>query len=185
MSEAEATSALSREPLPNPYTISDVQGILGERGCLISEAPDERTAAWIAAGTAMLGPHAADRATLGDLLGLCFEYDARNIMRAPATHTVLAREGARAVIRELAFETIAGGPVDSDRFRAMIEAIKTRIPYRSRLLLHPIRLALTGRAGEGELDRVILLLDAASGAAGLAPVKTVRQRILEFCAALD
>jgi hypothetical protein len=51
-------------------------------------------------------------------------------------------------------------------------------------LFHPIRLALAGRAGEGELDRVILLLDEAAGAFPLG-VKTARNRILEFCASLD
>jgi hypothetical protein len=46
-------------------------------------------------------------------------------------------------------------------------------------------LALAGRAGGGEFDRVILLLDSAAGTPGLAPVKNTRERILEFCAALE
>jgi len=46
-------------------------------------------------------------------------------------------------------------------------------------------LALAGRAGEGGLDRVILLLGAAAAAPGLAPVKTARERMIEFCAVLD
>jgi hypothetical protein len=52
-------------------------------------------------------------------------------------------------------------------------------------LLHPIRIALAGRAGEGELDRVILLLDPAAQLSFVVPVKGTRQRMLEFCAALD
>jgi len=52
-------------------------------------------------------------------------------------------------------------------------------------LFHPIRLALAGRAGEGELDRVILLLDEAANASFAVRVKPARERILEFCAALD
>jgi hypothetical protein len=39
--------------------------------------------------------------------------------------------------------------------------------------------------GEGELDRVILLLDEAAGAGFAVMVKSARERILEFCAALD
>ena len=46
-------------------------------------------------------------------------------------------------------------------------------------------LALAGRAGEGELDRVILLLDEAAGLSFTVPVKSVRVRIVEFCAGLD
>jgi hypothetical protein len=46
-------------------------------------------------------------------------------------------------------------------------------------------LALAGKIGEGELDRVILLLDSAVRLDFAVPVKGTRQRILEFCAALD
>jgi hypothetical protein len=48
-----------------------------------------------------------------------------------------------------------------------------------------LRLALVGRAGEGQLDRVILLVDAAANAGFAANVKTVRERVIEFCSALD
>jgi len=52
-------------------------------------------------------------------------------------------------------------------------------------LFHPIRLALTGRSGEGALDRVILLLDSAAVLAFAVPVKSARTRVLEFCSHLD
>jgi hypothetical protein len=102
-----------------------------------------------------------------------------------ANQDVLSRSGARDVIRELANCLLDGSDVDSDRFKEVIEQVKAVVPYRSRAMFHPIRLALTGRAGEGELDRVILLLDSAAKIAFVTPVKGTRQRILEFCSALD
>jgi hypothetical protein len=181
-----ANSALPGEPLANSHTAADVEAILLERSWLDASARvSERAREWSARAAVLLGPQAADRAELAELLSLCFHYDAVEILRAPATHAVLAREGARTVIRELALETIGGRPVDSDRFRSLMEAIKERVPYRSRMLFHPIRLALTGRVGEGELDRVILLLDEGAGAEGLACIKGVRQRMLEFCRAFE
>jgi len=63
--------------------------------------------------------------------------------------------------------------------------MKAALPYRGRSLFFPIRLALAGRIGEGELDRVILLLDSAASLGFAVPVKGTRQRILEFCAAFD
>ena len=89
------------------------------------------------------------------------------------------------MIRELANRVLEGGDIDSDRFKEIVEGMKAAVPYRSRAMFHPIRLALTGRAGEGELDRVILLLDAAAKLNFAVPVKSTRQRMLEFCAALD
>jgi len=171
-----------------PFAAADITAILRERGWL---APAPESGAnqalddWLARAAELLGPHAGDRAALTSLLALIFSYDARALLDDAANQAVLAREGARDVIRELANRVFDGGPVDSDRFKEIIEGMKTAIPYRSRAMFHPVRLALAGRAGEGELDRVILLLDAAAALDFAVPVKGARQRMLEFCAALD
>jgi hypothetical protein len=141
--------------------------------------------AWLARAAELLGPQAADHNALTELLAPVFRYDAAAILLDPANQAVLAREGARDVIRELANRILEGGDVDSDRFKEIIEAIKSAVPYRSREMFHPIRMALAGRAGGGELDRVILLLDSAEPLPFAVRVKGTRQRTLEFCAALD
>lgn len=167
----------------NPFTAGDVASILRARGWLRQE--NEAVAAWLTEAAALLGPHAADKAALEDLLVLVFEYDARSVLARPESHAVLARGGAREVLRALAMEILSGGAVDSDRLKEIVAAVKDKLPFRDRRIFFPLRLALAGRAGEGVLDRVILLLDAAARTGGLAPVKSVRDRILEFCAALD
>ncbi len=170
------------------FTGHDVAEILRERGWLDANAEiavDGALQSWLTRAADLLGAHVADRAALGDLLALVFAYDAAAILREPATQAVLAREGARDVIRELANRVLDGGEIDSDRFKEIIDSMKGALPQRSRELFHPIRLALAGRAGEGELDRVILLLDAAAKIDFAVPVKSTRQRMLEFCAALD
>jgi Anticodon binding domain len=176
-----------------PFTAADVAAILRERGWLAptpelgaaEPVEDPALDEWLARAAELLGPHAADRAALASLLTLVFNYDARALLDDAANQAVLAREGARDVIRELANRVLDGGPVDSDRFKEIIEGMKTAVACRSRAMFHPIRLALAGRAGEGELDRVILLLDAAATLDFAVPVKGARRRMLEFCAALD
>lgn len=183
---APISSPESEAPRENLFSAADVVAILRGRDWLVSGgeiAP--KTQEWMAQAAAYLGPHCGDRSALEDLLGLIFHYDAAQSLATPASHATLTREGARDVIRELAREILSGAPVDSDRFKAIIDSLKPRVTSRSRHLFHPIRLALAGRAGEGELDRVILLLDSAAIATGLVPVKTTRQRMLEFCAALS
>jgi hypothetical protein len=170
-------------PAVNPFTAGDVAAILRERKWLHRE--DEAVAAWTAEAVALLGPHAENRETLAYLLALIFDYDARVVLATLECQEVLARGGARQVIRALATEILHGGPVDSNRLKEIVVAIKARLPYSSREIFHPLRVALTGRVGGGELDRVVLLLDRAAQIEGLAPVKPVRTRILEFCAALD
>ncbi len=168
----------------NPYSATDVTAILREHNWLTAE-PSPGQHAWCERAAALLGPHAADRAALSNLLGLVFQYDAQQMLRSVETHQVLARYAARDVIRQLALLLLDGLPLDSDRFKQIVAALKEGLELRGRELFHPIRLALAGRAGEGELDRVILLLDEAASLSFAVPVKNARERILEFCAALD
>ncbi|HXY26058.1 MAG TPA: hypothetical protein VEI73_15485 [Candidatus Acidoferrum sp.] len=167
----------------NPFTYADISAILSERGWL-KTAPTPEIEAWCGHAAAILGGHAADRSALSELLALIFSYDAGEILAHVESHEVLARYGARDVVRQVALFLLEGGPLNSERFKELIAKLKQEMELRGRELFHPIRLALAGRAGEGELDRVILLLDEAAALPFAVPVKSARSRILEFCAAL-
>jgi nondiscriminating glutamyl-tRNA synthetase len=168
----------------NPFTGMEVVTILRERAWLAGEASPEQLA-WCERAASMLGGHAADRAALADLLGLVFQYDAREIISRVESHVVLSRYAARGVLRQVALMLLDGAALTSERFKEIVTAMKEGMELRGRELFHPIRLALAGQAGEGELDRVILLLDEAAGLSFAVPVKSARERILEFCSALD
>jgi anticodon-binding protein len=193
-------------PSPNSFAAAEVTAILRARGWLTSPpspaaialrpperpegvgedgAPNPELDAWLADAAALLGPHAADREALAELLALIFHYDARAILQSPESHAVLTREGAREVIRELAHLVLEGPEIDSDRFKEIVTALKGRLRLRGRELFHPLRLALAGRAAEGALDRVVLLLDRAARLPFRVRVKSARQRMLEFCAAME
>jgi nondiscriminating glutamyl-tRNA synthetase len=168
----------------NPFAAQDVAAILREQGWLLGEASAEH-AAWCEHAAAILGAQAADRSSLADLLKLIFHYDSCEILERVDSHAVLSRYGARDVLRELALLLLDSAPLTSERFKEIVSSLKESLQIRGRELFHPIRLALAGRAGEGELDRVILLLDEAAALSFTVPVKSARARILEFCAALD
>jgi nondiscriminating glutamyl-tRNA synthetase len=168
----------------NPFTAGDVLAILRECGWLASE-PSPEQYAWCERAASMLGGHAADRAALAGLLGLVFQYDAREIISRVESHVVLSRYAARGVLRQVALQLLDGAALTSDRFKEIVTALKEGMELRGRELFHPIRLALAGRAGEGELDRVVLLLDEAAALSFAVPVKCARERILEFCSVLD
>jgi hypothetical protein len=167
----------------NSFSAADVAGILRSRGWLREET--HSASDWIEEATALLGPRVPDLKGLAGLLSLVFEYDARAVLSTRESREVLSRSGAREVLRELALEILSGGPVDSNRLKEIVNVVKVRLPYRSREMFLPLRVAVAGRTGDGSLDRVILLLDRAAETPGLAPVKSVRTRILEFCGALD
>jgi len=168
--------------IANPFDAADVAGVLRERGWSSPEISVEQMA-WCERAAFLLGPQVADRGALAELLRLVFEYDAARAMAGVDAHVVMTRYAARDVIRELARLVLDGGTCTVERFKEIVTALKEGLDLRGREVLHPLRLALVGRTGDGELDRVILLLDAAAGA-GFA-VKTVRQRMIEFCSAVD
>ena len=168
----------------NPFVAADVAGILRERGWLTVD-PTLEIDSWCGHAAATLGGQCPDRPALVDLLSLVFHYDAGEILSRVDCHVVLSRYAARDVLRQVALLLLDGAPLNSDRFKEIITKLKEEMGIRGRELFHPIRLALAGRAGEGELDRVILLLDEAADLPFAAPVKSARGRILEFCAALD
>ena len=168
----------------NPYTTDDVVAILQEQKWLSSE-PSAEQRAFCERAAALLGHFAVDRAGLVELLRLVFSYDATQILRTSEAHTVLTRYAARDAIRLLALFLLDLVPFTSERFKEAVTMLKEKLELRGRDLFHPIRLALAGRAGEGELDRVILLVDEAAALEFAVPVKSVRARMLEFCSALD
>src|SRR6267142_2838832 len=168
----------------NPFTGADVAAILAQRGWAGAELTAEQTS-WCERAAAILGVHAGDRDVLAELLGLVFHYHSREILGRVESHAVLSRYGARDVLRQLALLLLEEGALDSDRFKEIITSLKENLDFRGRELFHPIRLALAGRAGGGELDRVILLLDEAAGAVFAAGVKSAGGRILEFFAAVE
>ncbi len=157
---------------------------MGDRGWL-SGAPSAEQLAFCERVAALLGPQAADVDELGELLSLIFHYDAATLLQTVEAHAVLARTGAREVVRQLALFLLDPVPFDSERFKEVVTLLKEKFDLRSRDLFHPLRLALAGRSGEGELDRVVLLLDEAAAVSFAVAVKPARVRILEFCAAVD
>jgi hypothetical protein len=170
---------------PNLFTGADVGEILRERRWIAGEEFSPVLQSWCERAAGMLGAQAANRAALSELLELIFHYDAERVLERVESHAVLARYGAREAVRRVALLLLDGGALGSERFKEIITTMKESSDLRSRDLFHPIRLALAGRAGEGELDRVILLIDEAAALPFAVPVKPARARILEFCSALD
>jgi len=180
MSEAHVPPHPPRE---NLFTGRDVLGILRERGWLAGEASPPQLV-FCDRAAALLGA-AREPGHLAELLELIFCYDAALILQTVEAHAVLARYGARDVVRQLSLFLLDPAVLDSDGFKGLVARLKERLDLRGRDLFHPLRLVLAGRTGEGELDRVILLLDEAASLPFAVAVKSNRDRCLEFCSALD
>jgi hypothetical protein len=140
MLNAGANLVDSPQVAPNLFSAADVAVILRERGWLREETA--AASEWLSQAAALLGPQTGDREILCGLLALVFEYDARVILSERSNQEVLSREGSREVLRVLATEILSGGPIDSNRLKELITAVKSRLPYRSREIFHPLRVAV-------------------------------------------
>jgi nondiscriminating glutamyl-tRNA synthetase len=178
------TAALHSQTVENNFTAADVLQILREHNWLVTDPTPEQTA-WSERAVALLGAKSQDRAALENLLSLIFHYEAREILAGTDAHVVLSRYAARDVLRKLANLLLEPAPLTTECFNEIVQVLKSELDIRGRELFHPLRLALAGRSGEGELDRVVLLLDEATTANLSVPVKSARARIIEFCSALD
>jgi hypothetical protein len=168
----------------NSFTANDVTAILREQNWHTGELTAKQSA-WCEHAATLLGPQSPDRTALANLLALIFHYHAKEILSRTDSHATLSRYAARDALRQLASLLIDPVPLTSDRFNEIIDTMKANLDIRGRELFQTVRLSLAGRPGEGDLDRVILLLDEAAAANFATPVKSVRARIIEFCSALD
>jgi anticodon-binding protein len=176
---------------PSPFTREDVRAIAERRGWLAASGAGDPVASepaqseWLAEAAQLLGAQSPDECALEGLLERVFDYDAPELLGRAENQAVMAREGARQVLRELAALVLDSAEVNSERYKEIVAALKERTGRRGQELFHPLRLALAGRAGDGEFDRVVLLLDSAARLPWAVAVKSCRQRIIEFCGALD
>lgn len=184
-SKSNETLTNEATPAARAFTGADVAELLQERGWLAGKDTTVEVSEWCERAARMLGGHVHHRADLGELLALIFSYDAAAVLQEVESHAVLARYGAREVVRNIALQLLDGQALDSERLKQLVDRLKETSDLRSRDLFLPIRLALAGKSGSGELDRVVLLLDEAARLPFAVPVKSAKTRILEFCAAMD
>ena len=86
-------------------------------------------------------------------LRFLFEFAPHTALEDPEVSGVVGEPGALDVIRALAEALVAIPRLDRERFRAAVEQVRQRTGFKGRNLFHPVRVALTGRAGGMELDQ--------------------------------
>ena len=123
-----------------------------------------------------------------DRVQFLFEFDvAEALSKADIQHAVEEAD-ARRVIAALAATLAASPRLDADRFRQIKTAVRTETGCKGRALVHPIRVALTGRTDGMELDRAVPAIDRGAELAastGVGSILGCRERAAAFAAALE
>ena len=112
---------------------------------------------------------------------------AEALSKADIQHAV-GEADARRVIVALAATLAASPRLDADRFRQIKTAVRTETGCKGRALVHPIRVALTGRTDGMELERAVPAIDRGAELAastGVGSILGCRERAAAFAAALE
>jgi nondiscriminating glutamyl-tRNA synthetase len=158
---------------------------------LLPENPDERTRAWSAKVVALLAPSVDRLEQLPERAALIFRYDASaalgspdnaEVLVAPKTDAVLAAFAEQVKSKEQDVAGALGLPLTPERFKAIMNEVKSRTGAKGKDLFHPVRIALTGSHSGPEFDKLIPILEEGAQLDLPLRVLSVRERVQAFVA---
>lgn len=144
--------------------------------------------AWLDKITALLVPSVDRLDQLPERAAMIFDYDAKSALVAPDNAEVLNAPNAAKVLDAFASK-IAADPdaqqrrLAPERFKAIVNDVKTATGVKGKDLFHPIRVALTGSHSGPEFDKLVPIIEEGSRLETPKHVRSVSERIAAFQAA--
>ncbi len=162
------------EKLAEPYFIRD---------SLLPANPDERTHTWFAKVVALLAPSVNKLDELPARASLIFHYDAATAVNSPDNAEVLAAPKTQDVLAAFTHEMEAETSLlTPERFKTIMNEVKTRTGAKGKDLFHPVRVALTGSHSGPEFDKLIPTLEEGAQLKLPQRVLNIRERLQAFLA---
>ena len=155
-------------------------GLLPDEVADASERHDLR--AWFCKVVELVAPSVDRLDQLPERAAVIFNYDAKPAMAAPENAEVFAWPKTRAIIETFAKHALAEGDggLTAERFKAIMNEVKTETGAKGKELFHPVRIVLTGSHSGPEFDKLIPIIESGSKLNLPAHVKSVRARVQEF-----
>lgn len=146
----------------------------------VSEAVND----WLSKITALLVPSVNKLDELPERAKVFFDYDARSAIANPDNAEVMQATKTDDVLAAFTWR-IANepGPVSAERFKAIVNEVKTESGVKGKELFHPIRIAVTGTHSGPEFDKLVPLIEEGAALKMPIEVKSVKARVAEFAAA--
>jgi len=154
------------------------------RDGLLPETLDERTRAWFGKVVALLTPSVDKLEQLPERAQLIFRFSTEEALNSADNAAVLSTGTSAEVVAAFAKEIEAqDGAVTPERFKAVMNAVKSKTGAKGKDLFHPVRIALTGSHSGPEFDKLIPILEEGSTLPLPQHVMSVRERLRAFRAA--
>jgi len=132
----------------------------------------------------LFAPYVDRMEQLPERAGILFHFDPAKAISLPENAEVLGAPKTRAVIEGFASRATAESSLTPERFKQIMNEVKTETGTKGKDLFHPVRIALIGLPSGPDFDRLVPLLEEGSRLQLPTHVKNVTERVQQFLAAL-
>src|SRR5437763_857020 len=154
-----------------------------QKAGLLPENLDPEITRWFGRLVDLLAPYVDKLEQLPQPASLVLHYDAHTALANSDNAEVLRSEKTPAVVQAFSRQAANEFPLSPERFKAIMNEVKTETDTKGKDLFHPVRIMLIGSHSGPEFDKLIPLLEEGSTLDLPVHVKSVRERVAEFMAA--
>jgi glutamyl-tRNA synthetase/nondiscriminating glutamyl-tRNA synthetase len=156
-----------------------------DRAGLLPPEPDASITGWANRLSDLLVPYVDRLEQLPQRAAIIFHTDAKAALASEENAQVFANDKAASVVLEFSVRTANDSPLTPERFKTVMNEIKVETGAKGKDLFHPVRIALIGSHSGPDFDRLIPLIEEGSRLPLPVHVKSVRERVQDFLAALE
>jgi glutamyl-tRNA synthetase/nondiscriminating glutamyl-tRNA synthetase len=137
--------------------------------------------AWFQKVTGLLAPYVDRLEQLPEHAAMLFYHEPEKALQNPENAEVLHLEKTPAVIAAFGRRIAAvNGDITSEKFKTIVNEVKTETGVKGKELFHPIRIAMIGSHSGPEFDKLVPVIESGSKLDLPIHVKSVRERVSAF-----
>ena len=167
-----------------PERIHQLGAEMLQRAEMVPASVNGSVSGWVGSLVDLLAPYVDKLDQLPEKAKIIFDGNAATALAVPENAEVFANEKARAVAEAFAKRVAAEQALTAERFKAIMDEIKSETGAKGKDLFHPVRIMLIGSHSGPDFNKLIPLIEDGSKLELPAHVKSARERAEEFLGAM-
>jgi glutamyl/glutaminyl-tRNA synthetase len=156
-----------------------------KKGWIDKNLSPEQGLKWVIDVMGLLAPYVNSLDEIPERALIFFQYDAKAALNSLDNAEVLSAPTTPAVLLAFGKQAANESPLTPERFKAIMDEIKAETGAKGKDLFHPVRIMLIGSHSGPDFNKLIPLIEDGSRLELPVHVKSVRERINEFLAAME
>src|SRR3954464_3994342 len=156
-----------------------------QRAGLLPASANGNVSGWANGLIDLLVPYVDQLDQLPEKAKIIFNHDAKAALALPENAEVFASDKAKAVMQAFAKRAANESPLTPERFKMIMDEIKTETGAKGKDLFHPVRIMLIGSHSGPDFNKLIPIIEDGSRLELPTHVKSVRERADEFLQAFE